>query len=285
MSRAAFIEVDGRRVRVRVDGDPAEAPVLLLHGIGRSLEDWSPQYERLARSHRVIALDVPGFGFSDRPREAITLAAFARGVVGAVDALGETRPLHVVGNSLGGAIALQLLALQPERVASLVLVNSAGFGSEVTVLLRMLAMPVIGPLSTRRTTRASARLLERTIYADSSLATRDRIDHAVAIGRQPQTNAVMRETAVELATGRGVRPGWRRQLSAAAAQHRRPTLIVWGDRDRVLPAHHLGEARRVFPHAETHLLSGIGHMPQIECPQRFADLVLPFLARAAEPGA
>ncbi len=282
MSWASFVEADGRRVRVRADGDANLPPVLLLHGIGRSLEDWALQYERLSESHRVIALDVPGFGFSDRPTGPATLPAFALGVAGALDALGETRPLHVVGNSLGGAIALQLLALQPERVASLVLVNSAGFGSEVTLLLRMLAMPVIGPLSTRRTTHASARLLERTIYADPSLATSARIDHAVAIGRQPHAGAVMRETAVELATGRGVRPEWRRQLSAASAQHRRPTLIMWGDRDRVLPAHHLDEARRVFPHAETHLLPGIGHMPQIECPQRFAELVTGFLSRAAD---
>ena len=280
MSRPTFVEVDGQRTRIRVDGNRDKPPVLLLHGIGRSLEDWAPQYERLADSHRVIALDVPGFGFSDRPRGAVTLPAFARGVAGAVDALGEKRPLHVIGNSLGGAIALQLLAHEPDRVASLVLVNSAGFGSEVTVLLRMLAMPVVGPLSTRRTTRASARVLERTIFADRSLATKERVDHALAVGRQPDAGAVMRETAVELATGRGVRPEWRRRLAAAAAQHRRPTLIMWGDRDRVLPAHHLNEARRAFPHAETHLLPGIGHMPQIECPKEFADLVVPFLTRA-----
>ena len=72
MSRPAFVDVDGRRVRVRVDGDAANPPVLLLHGIGRSLEDWAPQYQRLAAAHRVIAVDVPGFGFSDRPAGPIT---------------------------------------------------------------------------------------------------------------------------------------------------------------------------------------------------------------------
>ena len=57
---------------------------------------------------------------------------------------------------------------------------------------------------------------------------------------------------------------------------------MWGDCDRVLPAHHLDEARRVLPHAETHLLPGVGHMPQIECPDEFADLLLPFLAKATQ---
>lgn len=284
MSIPAFITVEGRRTRVRVDGDPANPPVLLLHGIGRSLEDWAPQYERLAGACRVIALDIPGFGFSDRPREPITLPTLARGIAQTVDALGEQRPLHVIGNSLGGAIALQLLVMQPERVASLVLVNSAGFGREVSILLRALAVPVIGWLATRRTTRAGARLLERTIYADRSLATRHRIDHALAIGRQPEAGSIMRETARALATGRGVKPRWRAELIAAAAKHRRPTLILWGEHDRVLPVDHLHSARRRLPHARTHLFQRIGHMPQIECADEFADVVLPFLA-GAEPAA
>lgn len=258
--------------------------MLLLHGIGRSLEDWAPQYERLAGAYRVIALDIPGFGFSERPDEPITLAALARGIAQTVDALGEQRPLHVIGNSLGGAVALQLLVMQPQRVASLVLVNSAGFGREVTVLLRALAVPVIGWLATRRTTRAGARLLERAICADRSLATRQRIDHALAIGRQPETGSVMRETARELATAHGVKPEWRAELIAAAAKHRRPTLIIWGEHDRVLPVDHLHWPGRRLPHARTHLFQRIGHMPQIECADEFADVVLPFLTGAAASG-
>ncbi|AQT81005.1 alpha/beta hydrolase [Mycolicibacterium litorale] len=280
MSRPTFIEVDGRRTRVRTDGDPAKSPVLLVHGIGRSMEDWAPQYERLAQSHRVIALDVPGFGFSERPRAAITLTALADGVAGTLDALGETRPVHVVGNSLGGAIAQQLLAATPERVASLALINSAGFGSEVTPLLRMLTVPVLGGLGTRPPTRLSAALFERSIHADRSVATKARINHALAVGAQPGAGAMLRETVLELGTPRGVKPQWRRELAAAVTRTPRPTLIMWGTRDRILPAKHINEAMRVYPHAEVHLLNGIGHMPQIECPARFADLVLPFLARA-----
>jgi pimeloyl-ACP methyl ester carboxylesterase len=278
VSIPTFIAVDGRRTRVRVDGDPDHPPVLLLHGIGRSLEDWAPQWERLAGAYRVITLDIPGFGFSSRPSEPVTLAALAQGVADTLDALGERRPLHVIGNSLGGAVALQLLIQRPERVASLVLVNSAGFGREVTMLLRMLTLPGIGRMATRRTTRASARILERSIFADRSLASRQRIEHAVAIGRQPDSGFVMREIAGELATGRGVKDDWRAELSSTAAQHPRPTLIIWGDRDRVLPAHHLETAQRLMPHAKTHLFNGIGHMPQIECPDEFANLVVAFFA-------
>jgi pimeloyl-ACP methyl ester carboxylesterase len=279
MSRPAFIDVDGRRTRVRVDGDPDNPPVVLVHGIGRSMEDWAPQYERLAQSYRTISVDVPGFGFSERTREPITLVTLARGVADTLDTLGETRPVHVVGNSLGGAIAQQLLAEQPERIASLALINSAGFGSEVTPLLRMLTMPVLGALSARRPTRMTAVVFERAIHADKAVATKERIDHGFAVGSQPGAGAVLRETALALGTPRGVKPEWRRELAAAVTRSPRPTLIMWGTRDRILPAHHISEAMRVYPHAEVHLLNRVGHMPQIECPKRFADLLLPFLAR------
>ncbi|WP_431958026.1 alpha/beta fold hydrolase [Nocardia lijiangensis] len=284
MSTPSYVAVNGLRTRVRVAGDADNPPVLLLHGIGRSLEDWAPQYRRLGGTHRVIAVDLPGFGFSARPHESMTLAVLARGVADLLDTLGERRPIHVIGNSLGGAVALQLLAFRPERVASLVLVNSAAFGSQVSALLRLLALPRLGRLATRRTTRAAARLTERAIFTDRSLATRERIDHALAIARQPDRGIVMHETARALATGRGVRPEWRAELMAEVAAHPRPTLIVWGDRDRILPAHHLAAAGRLIPHAETFLFAGIGHMPQIECPDEFAELVLNFLATATTRG-
>ncbi|MHA4853893.1 alpha/beta fold hydrolase [Rhodococcus sp. MSC1_016] len=278
MSAPAVLDVAGRRTRVRVEGDPARPPLLLLHGIGRSLEDWGPQFSRLSGTHRVIALDIPGFGFSARMPERTTLEALARGVIETLDVLGEHRPLHVAGNSLGGALAMQLLLLDPERVASLVLANSAGFGAEVALPLRLLAVPVLGDIAVRLTSRAGARTTERLSFADPALATAARVEHALAIADQPGTGAVLLETTRALATPCGVKPGWREALTTAAGAHRRPTLVVWGDRDRVLAPHHLEAARRAFPHAETELFAGIGHMPQIECPDDFAARVLAFLA-------
>ena len=273
-----MITVRGRRTRVRVDGDPANPPVLLLHGIGRSLEDWAPQYPRLASTHRVITLDLPGFGFSARSPEPVTLELLARGVIETLDALGEQRSLHVVGNSLGGAVAQQLLVLAPDRVASLVLVTSAGFGSEAALPIRLLAAPVVGELLGRRTTASSARMAERLMFADPKMATAERIEHALAISRQPDPNIVAGETIRELATFRGVKPGWRAELIAGVAKHPRPTLIVWGDRDRVLPLRQLDAARAAIPHAETELIAGAGHTPQLECPDEFAARILAFFA-------
>lgn len=282
MDTPVVIEVNGRRTRVRVDGSQRKPPILLLHGIGRSLEDWEPQYRRLAE-YRTIALDIPGFGFSNRPRQPMSLRVLAQGIAETLDALEERRPLHVVGNSLGGALALQLLGHQPRRVASLVLVNSAGFGSEVNRLARVLTIPGIGGFAARHPTRASARMMERLIFDDPSLATDERVDHALTISRQPEVGAALHEMARVLGTVKGFRSRWRAELIARATKHPRPTLIMWGDRDRFLPARQLIAARRLLPHAETHLLTGVGHMPQIECPGKFAELVLGFIRRISAP--
>ena len=282
MSSPTSIVVNGRRTRVRVEGDATEPPIVLLHGIGRSLEDWEPQHFRLT-DYRTIALDMPGFGFSNRPSGPMSLPVLAQAVVETLDVLGEQRPAHVMGNSLGGAVALQLLALQPQRVATLVLVSSGGFGSELHPIVRLTAVPVIGRLATRCTTRASARIVERAIFADPSLVTRARIDHALEIARQPDTGAVVHETARLLSTGRGIRPEWRNKLIAEASKHPRPTLVVWGERDRILPACHLEAARRLLPHARHHLFAGIGHMPQIESADEFAELAADFIRSSAQP--
>jgi pimeloyl-ACP methyl ester carboxylesterase len=274
---ATTVDVGGLPTRVRLAGDPTSQPVLLLHGIGRYLEDWEPQFDRLSACRRVIALDLPGFGFSARPPGPVTLESLAKGALAALDALGEARPVCVIGNSLGGAVALRMLALAPDRVSRLALVNSAGFGPEVTVLLRMFAVPGLGPALLRRPTAAGVRYIERSLYADPAMATPQRVAHALRVARDPQVALAFAEIGRELGTFRGVRPAWRAELLAAAAAHPRPTLIVWGDRDRILPPHHLAVARRAFPHARTHVFRGTGHLPQVERPDEFASVVRSFL--------
>jgi pimeloyl-ACP methyl ester carboxylesterase len=278
MRSIKYVDVKDRRTRVRIEGGSDRPPILLLHGIGRSLEDWEPQFSLFRQGgYRVIALDLPGNGFSDRLPTSTTLRGLAQSAFETLDAIGEARPLHVMGNSLGGGVAMQMLALDPDRVPTLVLAGSAGFGSEVHPMLRLVATPVIGALATRYPSRASARMYERRLYGDPSLATDERIHHALTIARQSDTGAVLHETARSLATIRGVRPEWRDELMSNVSKHPRPTLIVWGDRDRILPAKHMNAAQRFLPHARVQLFEAVGHMPQLEAVERFAELTLDFL--------
>lgn len=273
-----YVETRGARIRYHETGDPQAPPVVLLHGIGRSLEDWLPQHPHLSDDHRVISLDMPGFGLSQRMPETTTLATLAGGVWAALDALDVRGPVHLMGNSLGGAVSMRMLADDPGRVATLTLANSAGFGKEVTFALRMLAVPFLGrPLLGRIDPRV-ARRVERSLFADRALVTDERVAMAVRIGRQPDFAAVYLEVAKALGGFRGIAAGWRSELLKQVAEQPRPTMVVWGDRDLILPCAHLAAAQAALPHAQSHLFPDTGHMPQLERPAEFAALVRPMLA-------
>jgi pimeloyl-ACP methyl ester carboxylesterase len=264
------VTVRGRRVRYRVDG--AGTPVVLLHGLGRSLEDWTEQHELLRDRYRVHSVDLPGCGWSEPLDEPHSLPALARFVVDFLDAVQITEPAHVVGNSLGGAVAMLMAVHAPDQVASLVLVNSAGFGREVTIALRVLA---IRPLSRLllRPSRYRARQVERGLFHDPAFVTEARVEHAFALAQRPHAATVLLETIRGLGTIRGVRLQWRQTLLRAVADLDIPTLVVWGDRDLILPAAHLHAARAYLPSAQAHLFPDTGHMPQIERAEAFSQLV------------
>lgn len=276
-----YVDVRGVRIRYHETGDPAAAPVLLLHGIGRSLEDWAPQHSLIGDGHRVISVDLPGFGLSQRMPESTTLGSLADGVWATLDAIGETRPVHLMGNSLGGAVSMQMLVDDPDRVGTLTLVCSAGFGKEVTYALRMLALPGLGRSLLRRIDGRTAPRIERNLFADRAMVTAERVATAVKLARQPDFAAVYLEIARALGGLRGVAPHWRAELLPRVARHAKPTLLVWGDMDRILPATHLAAARTAFPSARWHMFPRTGHMPQVERPEEFAALVRPLLAQVA----
>ncbi|WFE40436.1 alpha/beta fold hydrolase [Micromonospora sp. WMMD998] len=253
--------VGGRRMRCRITGDGS--PVVLLHGIGRTLDDVTALHAALARDHRVLAVDLPGHGGSAPLDGPHTLPALAGAVVGFLDAAGVTGPAHLVGNSLGGAVAMRVAADAPHRVADLALLDSAGFGREVTVALRLLAVRPLARLLLRPHP-AIARRTERAIFFDPGYVTDERVATALAVARQPHTARVIRELVRHLGTWRGVRPRWRAELLDAVAALDLPTLLVWGDRDVILPAAHLAYARTRLPGARAHLFRDTGHMPQIE---------------------
>ncbi|MGN9779645.1 alpha/beta fold hydrolase [Micromonospora sp. H33] len=271
--RPRHVTVAGRRVCHRVDGDGP--PVLLLHGIGRTMRDFDDLHERLAQRFRVHSVDLPGYGGSLPMAAPYTLPELGGFVGRYLDAVGVDQPAHLVGNSLGGAVAMQFAVTEPARVASLGLITPAGFGKEVTILLRLLALRPFGRLLLRPS-RWSAGRAERALFHDPAFATAERIAYALEIARQPHAARVMLETAHNLGTLRGISPQWREELLARVEKLDLPTLIVWGDRDLILPAAHLEAARARLPRARTHLFTDCGHMPQIERGEEFHRMLLDF---------
>ncbi|WP_162236722.1 alpha/beta fold hydrolase [Curtobacterium sp. Leaf261] len=269
-----FVTVDGTRIRYRRTG--SGSPVLLLHGIGQSLEDWTEQHERLGERHEVLSLDLPGFAFSARRPGRASLARLAAILPAVLDALGVTGPVPVIGNSLGGAVAMRFAVDHPDRVGALVLVDSAGFGSEVTLALRLLAIRPIAGRLLRPSLRTSGRTV-RALFSDRRMVSDDRVARAFALARRRPHAATLAELAEELGTFRGVRAAWRDELLPAVQALDLPTLVLWGDDDQILPVSHLAAATDAFPAAASHVFPGTGHMPQIERPDEFAERTLAFL--------
>lgn len=274
-----IIEVNGQLVRFRDEGQGV--PVVMVHGIGRSLEDWMEQHELLrGKGYRLISVDLAGFGESGPLQERYTLPALGRFLGDFLDAVKVSEPAHLVGNSLGGAVVMQLAVQQPDRVRSLVLVGSAGFGREVALPVRLMSVRPIGEAMLSKPSRAASRRLEESLFHNPDLVTPDRVELGYQLSVRPGGSQVFLDTAAALGTFRGTRKEWRQDLLSALAAQAVPTLVVWGEQDKIFPFSHLAAAGQHLPHAYTHAFPEAGHMPQVEQATDFADVVTDFWSQA-----
>ena len=285
MSALAADEVvlHGHRVRFHSSGD---GPLLvLLHGIASTADTWAPVATGLAASHTVLAPDLLGHGSSAKPRGDYSLGAYASGVRDLITALGYERAT-VVGHSLGGGIAMQFAYQFPERVERLVLISSGGLGREVHPILRASTLPgseIVLALLGRRWLRTTGGAVGATL---GRLGLRAGEDLAgVAAGIASLGDADARGAFVHTARA-AIDPGGQR-VSATdrlyLAAHL-PTLIVWGERDPIIPAAHGDAAHAAIPGSRLEIFAGAGHFPHREQPVRFVSLVEDFL-RSTEPAA
>jgi 2-hydroxy-6-oxonona-2,4-dienedioate hydrolase len=253
-------------------------PLVLLHGVGDNAFDWRWVMPALASTHRVYAPDLPGSGGSAKPLTDYSPAFFTRFVGAFLDALGVERAT-VIGNSLGGLVGLRLALGEPERVTALGLVSSAGLGREVTYALRSMTMPGYGKLSVawgKRRPGAAQRALGRAalVFARPRGAPRKWIKEQYRLARLPGF------LEAQLATVRaqvGLK-GQREVLVDRLAQLERPTMVVWGTRDRVIPYSRAKEAASRLQEGYLELIPECGHLPQVEQPERFVSGLRRFLS-------
>ena len=271
-------EVEGLPTRYLTAGTTGP-PLVLLHGIGDNAFDWRWVLPALAsNTHRVYAPDLPGSGGSAKPLTDYSPAFFTRFVGAFLDALGVDRAT-VIGNSLGGLVGLRLALAEPERVTALGLVSSAGLGREVTYALRSMALPGYGKLAVawgKRRPGAAQRALGRAalVFARPRGAPRKWIKEQYRLARLPGF------LEAQLATVRaqvGLK-GQREVLVDRLAQLERPTMVVWGTRDRVIPYSHAKEAASRLQEGYLELIPECGHLPQVEQPERFVSGLRRFLS-------
>lgn len=185
---------------------------------------------------------------------------------------------HVVGNSMGGAVAMQVGALAPARVRTLVLANSAGFGRTVAPALRLLAIRPLGRFLLRRPSTKSVYNAERGLFVSRELVTPERLDRGMRLAQREHGADVMLTTLGDMGNLWGVRARWRRTLLARMVELDIPTFVVWGQKDLVLPIAHAEAVATALPNATLHVFPDTGHLPQVERADEFARLVQAFWA-------
>jgi pyruvate dehydrogenase E2 component (dihydrolipoamide acetyltransferase) len=265
------VEVGGRRLRYleRAPEQPAGDPVVLLHGFGGDLNNWLFNTDKLAERRRVVALDLPGHGESAKDVGVGDLDAFAEVLGGFLDAVGTGRA-HLVGHSMGGAVALAYALAHPDRVASLILVAAAGLGEDINPDY------IDGFVAAER--RRELKGVLELLFADQGLVNRKLVDEVLRYKRLDGVQDALETMAAAMYPSGRQTTVLTGELDRLAV----PTLVVWGEQDRVLPAAH---AQAMAGRARVELLAGAGHSPHMEAANEVNRLVGGFLDELeGEPG-
>jgi len=282
-------DLELRREEVRLHGHrisyvtAGEGPVLLLvHGIASDSEAWRSSLALLARRATVIAPDLPGHGASGKAPGDYSLGSLASSLRDLLVKLGHERAT-LVGHSLGGGVAMQFAYMFPERTERLVLVSSGGLGRNVNLLLRMATLPgselviaaTVGPIAALgRTGAAAVRRIGLRIAPDLG-----EVGRGFATLSDSDTRAAFLDTLRSVVNFNGQRVDASNRLYLAVGM---PTLLLWGERDPIIPVRHGRRAEERMPGSQLVTFPESGHFPQIDDPHRFAAVVLEFL-RETEP--
>jgi pimeloyl-ACP methyl ester carboxylesterase len=261
-------ELDVAGTRVRYIDVGTGTPVVLFHGLGASIYTWRKNIAPIAAAgFRVIAFDNRGFGFSSQPDSGYDNAAYLALAVGLLDSLHLTDAV-LVGHSMGGAIAAQVAITHPRRARGLILIAAAGLGVREPLLFRVARWPVVGrALLALRGRGLTGRIL-RSTYADPRRVTEEDVDQYYAPVARPGYAHVLRQVLRRFRFD-----GLAGQLDRVAA----PTLVLWGDHDRVVPLP-LGRALAAgIPRSAFLLIPDAGHAVQEEAPDEVNRLVIKFL--------
>jgi len=275
-----YISIHGHQIGYRRGG---QGPVLLLlHGIAGSSLTWVPAMRLLQRDYTVLAPDFLGHGASEKPLGDYSLGNLATVLRDFLNLLGIDRAT-VVGQSFGGGVAMQFSYQFPERCERLVLVDAGGLGREVNWILRLATlpgaeyvMPALFPTFVGKWGDSVVKFFGGRGFPNAQ---------AVEMWRSYKSLTEGESRRAFVRTVRSVIDPGGQSVSAADRLYltaRMPTLIVWGDHDRIIPIDHAYLAHEAIPNSRLEVLEGVGHYPHVEEPVRFVEILRDFL-RTTEP--
>jgi len=270
------ITLHGHRVSYRRDG--WGPPILLIHGVTGSSETWDDVIPFLSDRYTVIAPDLLGHGDSAKPRGDYSLGAYASGIRDLMRAIGHDSAT-VVGHSLGGGVAMQVAYQFPELCQRLVLVSSGGLGREVSIFLRAATLPgsewVLPLLASNGVLSAGGSVgnLLRSIGLRAGPDLQELWKGFSSLGDAEARQAFI-YTLRGIVDPGGQRVSARDRLYLAETV---PTLLVWGERDPIIPVVHGYSAHEQIPDSKLEIIEGAGHFPYRDDPRRFAGILSDFI--------
>ncbi len=270
-----YTSVMGINTRYWQSGGAGDA-VILLHGLGGSVENWMTNLDVLGHHFRVFAFDLVGFGRSEKTEVPYTPEYFSGFVIEFIRSMGLDT-VHLIGNSLGGVIAMQVAMDTTVSIDKLVLVTPVGFGREVIYLFRLTSLPVLGEFLSRPSRIGIEKFLNECVF-DQGLVTDDVIDMYFDIYCLPGAQKTYLATLRAIINFRGVKEGLYRPIVDNLSKISSDTLIIWGEEDRILPVEHAYVGHDVIRNSQLHIYNQCGHLPQFEKPAEFNQLVKEFLA-------
>ncbi len=269
-----YVTVAGVRLHLR-DTGPRQAPaVILLHGFGASLHTWDAWAASLSATHRVVRMDLPGAGLTGAdPTGDYSDERALQWLPALMDAL-ELPRASVVGHSMGGRLAWRLAAAHPQRVRRLVLLAPDGFASPGFEYGKAPDVPFVAHLMTVALPRVLLRMNLAPAWADESRLDDDTVTryHELLLAPGVRQAIIDRMKQTRL-----------REPAPLLAGIVAPTLLVWGEQDRLIPPPHAQDYLRVMPGARLVTLPGVGHLPQEELPEQGLAAVAAFLAEPDVP--
>jgi pimeloyl-ACP methyl ester carboxylesterase len=275
VSATDYVEAAGIRLHIRDTGPRNAPPLVLLHGFGSSLDTWDAWADRLSGSYRVIRYDLPGFALTGPdPTGDYSDARGTQVLLALLDRLGVTRAT-LIGNSIGGKLAWKFAAQQPGRVEKLVLISPDGFASPGFDYGKKAEVPVWLGLTRVVLPKAFVRLSLAPAYGNPAALTDATVTRYWDLMRAPGARGAMIARL-----GQTV-------LEAPEADLRRiqaPTLLVWGERDGMIPVANSADYLKALQAGRLVVLPGLGHVPQEEAPAQSLEPVVLFLQSDEEVG-
>ena len=261
-------DVQGRSVAYRTYESRNGAkgiPLLLIHGFGGAQESWAFLASELSRDHNVYTLDLPGHGASEKDVGEGTLSFFAGTIAGLLDEIAESR-VHIVGHSLGAAVAVGFSVQFPERAASLTLISGAGAGTRVDRAF------IEGFISANRRRQLKPFMLQ--LFMNRDLVTRSMIEDTLNAKRLEGVEESLKLIAEQSVFAvEGIDP------NEALAGISMPVQVIWGEEDRIASAAHV---KSLPPAIKATMIGNAGHMVHIEAASRVNQLISEFIETAGE---